>query len=625
LVAALAVPIVGLALVETLLRLLGYGYLTDFLVHHRATGPGVLVENQRFAWRFAPPTLARNPEPILVKSTKAPGACRILVFGESAAIGDPAPAFGFSRLLEVLLRERYPGTRFEVINTAFTAINSHVIRAVARDARALQGDVWLVYMGNNEVIGPYGAGTVFGQQTPSLPLIHASLALKTTRIGQALDALQQRIRRSSEAAQGWGGMSMFMSQQVRRDDPRLTVLGEHFAQNLDDIITAGTGVGAQVVVSTMVSRLRDWPPFGSQHRLGLTEVQRGEWERAYQAGMVAEAAGDFATAARDYEAAARIDGTYAELQFRWGTCALVSGQGAEAQSRLALARDLDTLRFRTDSRLNEAIRQTVARRAGPGVRLLDAERAFARSSTNGLPGGEFLHEHVHFTFAGNYLLARLFADEVAALLPANGVSNTNSAAGWLSSEACAARLGYTDCQQFEIAKVIRRRFDEPIYRQQPGQAERLKRFDQELAELRGVAKPQARRRALEACRQAAAATPGDWMLQELIARLLVGLDDFPGAEAAWREVSRLLPHAARPQSEIGKAQQQQGQTNEALASFTKALELNPDWVDAHVGLAGLYRARGERAKVLHHSRLALSLDPTRTEPAEALKAASEKP
>ncbi len=45
-------------------------------------------------------------------------------------------------------------------------------------------DIWVIYMGNNEVVGPFGAGTVFGRQVPPLPLIRASLALKTTRIGQ---------------------------------------------------------------------------------------------------------------------------------------------------------------------------------------------------------------------------------------------------------------------------------------------------------------------------------------------------------------------------------------------------------------------------------------------------------
>lgn len=50
----------------------------------------------------------------------------MFVLGESAAEGDPDPAFSFARILQVMLRERYPGVRIEVINVAFTAFNSHV-------------------------------------------------------------------------------------------------------------------------------------------------------------------------------------------------------------------------------------------------------------------------------------------------------------------------------------------------------------------------------------------------------------------------------------------------------------------------------------------------------------------
>lgn len=623
LAAALVIPVLVLLGLELTLRAIGYGYPTAFFVRHPAAAPNSRVENYRFAWRFVPRTLARNPEPIVLAPDKPPGTCRIFVFGESAAIGDPAPAFGFSRILEVLLGARYPGTRFEVMNTAFTAINSHVVLPIARDCRTLHGDFWLVYMGNNEVIGPYGAGTVFGRQTPPQSVIHANLALKTTRTGQWLDALQQRLRPSREAAQGWGGMSMFLSQQVGRDDPHLDDVRRRFQQNLNAIVAAGTGAGARVLVSTVASRLRDWPPFGSLHRPDLADADRLQWEAAFAAGAAAEDARDFPAALQHYQSAARIDDTFAALHFRWGTCALALGQTAEARVHLTLARDLDTLRFRTDTRLNEAIRQTARNLAGTSVRLLDADLAFQDASTNGMPGEEFFHEHVHLTFAGNYLLARLFADELAALLPAAPASNAPPVAPWLPPETCAARLGYTDSQRYEIASLIRGRFDEPIYRQQLGADQRLKRLDRELASLRGYAKPVARRQALDVCRQALAARPDDRALHDLTARLLVALEDYPAAISEWREVARLAPHIARPHSEIGKLEQQQGRNDAALAAYSRALELNPDWPDAHVGLGNIYRAQGSNANAIRHYRRALSLDPTRTEAGAGLKNQAE--
>jgi len=618
-IAVLGVPLLCLGMFEFLLRLLGSGYQTAFFVRHPAVTSSQRVENQRFAWRFAPRTLARHPDPALLTTDKPPGTCRVFVFGESAAMGDPAPAFAFWRILEVLLRDRYPDRRFEVINTAFTAINSHVILPIARDCQALEGDFWLVYMGNNEVIGPYGTGTVFGKQAPPQGLIRASLAAKATRLGQCLDALLQTVGRSRGAAQGWGGMSMFLDQHVRLDDPRMATLDRHFRDNLNDLIELGTEAGATVVVSTIVSRLRDWPPFGSMHRANLTAVEKAQWDTHHQAGLAAQTSGDLESALGHFEAAAAIDPTHAGLQYRWGTCALALERAAEARTHLTLARDHDTLRFRTDSRLNEAIRQTTGCHAGSKVRLIDAERAFAHQSPHGLPGEEFLYEHVHFTFAGNYALARLFAEELASLLPPAPAPAAQPARPWLTIEACAARLGYTESHTYEIAKVVRQRLDEPIYRQQADHAEHVARVDRQLADLRGHAKPTARRRAVEACRQAAAAKPDDWMLHQLAARLLTALDDPTGAVAEWREVARLIPHSARPYTEIGKLQQARNQDADAKASFTKALELDPDSADAHVGLGQLSHKSGNPSAARRHYRRALDLDPTKTEAAEGLK------
>ena len=67
-----------------------------------------------------------------------------------------------------------------------TAISSHVIREIARDCKSGDGNFWLVYAGNNEIIGPFGAGTVFGQRAPSLATVRSILALNKTSVGQML-------------------------------------------------------------------------------------------------------------------------------------------------------------------------------------------------------------------------------------------------------------------------------------------------------------------------------------------------------------------------------------------------------------------------------------------------------
>jgi hypothetical protein len=278
----------------------------------------VLTDNPKFGWRFFPPAMARTPRPFSIPADKPPNTYRIFVLGESAAWGDPEPAVGFARMIEVMLRERYPGTRFEVVNAAMTAINSHAILPIARDCAKREGDLWLIYMGHNEVVGPFGAGTVFGAETPNLPFIRGSLALKATRVGQWLDVLR---RTSSESpTQSWGGMTMFLDKQVAADDPRLRKVYAHFEQNLGDILRAGTRAGVKQIVCTAGSNLKDCAPFASRHGAGFGEARRSGLGKSYASGIAAESAGRCAEANRAFDRAAQIDSGFAELHFRRARC-----------------------------------------------------------------------------------------------------------------------------------------------------------------------------------------------------------------------------------------------------------------------------------------------------------------
>jgi hypothetical protein len=212
------VPLLFFVGLELALRLFGYGYPASFFLKTRLLGRTVYVENQKFGYRFFPPALARSPSPIIMGSEKATNAYRIFLLGESAALGDPDPAYGLGRYLEILLGERYPRTRFEVVCAAMTAINSHAILPIARECGRHDGDLWVIYAGNNEMEGPFGAGTVFGPKAPSRIFIRASLAARTTRIGQLLNAFLELLAHDS-TARSWQGLGMFQGSQTRHDEP----------------------------------------------------------------------------------------------------------------------------------------------------------------------------------------------------------------------------------------------------------------------------------------------------------------------------------------------------------------------------------------------------------------------
>ena len=132
LASALFVPLVVLGIVEVCLRIADVGYRSELLVPCTVQGSPASCYNLFFAATFFPAGMVQTPRLYAIPAKKPPRTFRIFVLGESAAMGDPDPAYGFSRYLEVMLRERFPSTKFEVVNTGSVAINSHVLLPIAK-------------------------------------------------------------------------------------------------------------------------------------------------------------------------------------------------------------------------------------------------------------------------------------------------------------------------------------------------------------------------------------------------------------------------------------------------------------------------------------------------------------
>lgn len=606
---AVGFPVVFLGMLELLLRFAGFGYPTSFLLSSQQDGHAVFVENNRFGWRFFGAAMARIPEPFCIPKDKGPNTVRIIVFGESAAQGDPQPRFGLSRMLQAMLELRYPGTHFEVVNAAMVAINSNVILPIARDCRAANADIWVLYMGNNEVVGPFGAGTVFGQQTPPMGLIRADLALKSARVGQFMDAVARRLHKSPMDQSQWGGMEMFLNQQVPAGDPRMAAVYDHFARNLSDIIRAGRQSGAGIVVSTVAVNLKDCAPFGSEHRAELTNSDKEKWESLYQQGIEAQTAGNFQEAANAFRAAAQIDDHFAELRFRQGNCALALGDTAGAQEELTAARDLDTLRFRCDSRLNDLIRKIVSDDNDSRVDLADAERSFADHSPNGLPGDDLFYEHVHPTFDGNYLLALTLAPKLESLLPAKIASQVPLSQDWPSEDACARRLAWSEWDKGQaVSEMVSRLSEAPFTGQLNHEAE-LSTMRAELEQSMPASQGAGIQAAENACEQALDSAPDDAVVREQLAVLEELSGNLTDATVNAQRAVDVLPSSSEDWSQLGVTLGEQHRYDDAAAAFRRAFQLDSESVWALKDLAQTLNDLGQPNQAIYEYKHALSVNP----------------
>ncbi|MHC5035988.1 MAG: tetratricopeptide repeat protein [Planctomycetota bacterium] len=611
------VPLLFFGLLEGSLRLFGFGYETDFFVP--LEGKDALGTNLKFTWRFFPRPLARPPLPLVVPKEKPEGAYRIFVLGGSAAQGEPSPPFAFSRHLEMMFRARFPEATIEVFNTAITAVNSHVVLPIARECAEREPDLLVVYMGNNEVVGPYGPGTILKGYSPSLGAIRTGIWVKSTKIGQLMEGAIGLLGRGSQAPKEWKGMEMFLDHRVAYQDPRLAKVYSHFEANLEALCRAATRKGAGVLLCTMATNLKDCAPFASLHGPDLPVGEQKRWKALVDEALASEEAGEIEQALALIDRAAAIDDRVANLHFVAGRLLWAQKKTEAARDRFLRARDLDALRFRADTRINEIIRKVASAHGEAGVELVDVERLFqeAPETQNGVPGEELLYEHVHMNFKGNHLVARALFKAILPRLP-EGVRGGVPAEGEpCSREACADRLAFTGWDRVLVARRLDTITGRAPFTNQIDYALRSARWEEDRKALEArYASGEGLLESFEVYRRAVVRDPDDLPLRNNYAVLLMEMKSFEKSIEQYRFLRERVPGIpawreaeANVHLEHGTQLVMDKKPEEALKAYDRALELWPGFSKAYFNIGVTLESQGKRPEAIEQYRLAIRAEP----------------
>lgn len=584
-IAVIVIPVLLFLLLEITLRITGYGFPTNITIKCNVHNTASYCSNVKFSWRFFPSSIARATDPFIFAADKSNNTYRIFVMGASAAAGTPDGSFSFGRNLQVMLSQQYPKVNFEVITAAMPAINSHVVLEIAKDCARLQPDLFIVYLGNNEVVGPYGAGTVFSPISANLSFIRLQVALKATRLGQLITNLLQSAGAGNVPAV-WRGMKMFLDKQIPADDPHLETVYEHFQKNLEDICRLARKKQAPVILCTVGCNLKDSPPFASLHKSNLAETEQKKWEEIYKLGIEYESIGNYADAAKQYLKAAEIDGCYADLWFRIGRCYWEMGQYDEAKTRYIQARELDTLRFRADERINGIIRNVAGGKTNDGVYLVDVVKILEKNSPHEIPGEELFYEHVHMNFKGNYLLSEAIFKQVAEFLP-DRINKYKVTEQPFSTEAeCARYLAYTDWDRHRIAgKVLNEYIKQPPFTNQLYQNNRVSQMEQNLKVLKANLSADSIDEIENEYRWAIQQRPSDVWLNWKYSLLLESAGKLSAAATQHRLVLDYMPHHYEAYAKLGFISGQLGDLNAAISNNLKAVQIYPSYAEAYYNLA----------------------------------------
>ncbi|HPC16216.1 MAG TPA: tetratricopeptide repeat protein [Candidatus Hydrogenedentes bacterium] len=559
--AMLALAALLLAGIEVILRLAGQGRSIRVFTREHLGGTDYHVTNGAFFQQFfALPidTMWQDAE-TYIPCKKPENSIRIVILGESAALGVPPDfAFSFGRILEAMLEAQFPKARFDLYILAQPGINSYALREIARDCRRIQPDFLAVYMGNNEINGPFGAlATPRDSFLSSLYAIRVRFFLRDLRLVQLLTA-HGRVP--------WHAPPENPEQIASPDDPRMERSSRHFRSNLQDIIRAGRDAGAHVLLCTVGCNQRQWPPQTSTNRTDLPPERFQQWQDNYSAGIASQSREQWDEAARAYRAAEAIDSTHAELQFRLGQCLLALGQTGEAAVHFKSAWNLDGFHSRVMPRMNEIVREEAAAWASERVHLLDMARVLANESPGGIPGSEFFYDNVHLTFPGNYVIARELFVQIAALLPSSARGEIQGGPIPPAMSECEQRLGLSPGVLLKHLRGVVMGYRMWWKRPTP-------ELDQQITALEAALGPDILPGITEGYRKALEYRKNDRLLRTRYAETLLEGGRTEEAIQQARVLAEQYPYRPATHRLLGAALTQAGQTEEALRELETALSL----------------------------------------------------
>lgn len=563
-IAVAVVPLLFFALVEITLATLNVGTSYDFFNEIEINGEPHYQENPQFAHQFYPPSLNIGPLYSTFIKRRSPDAIRIYLLGGSAAMGYPHKNHGLDRQLQTLVSAALPRREVQVINTAMTSVNSHVVYEVARTLPADSADFAVVLTGNNEVVGPYGPGTFNQNFLSNLAFIRGLQALKRTRIWQALTGLVQQVAESDAREElRWEGMQMFTDHGVAHNDPRLSGVYAHYEDNLIDTIETLRSKGMHVLLSSVPVNLRHSAPFLSMHSPEMTKEQLDTWIGLDNLATESVGAQKWDRAIRHYKSALAIDPGYADSHFRIATVYEHLKQFDKSRDHYKKALDNDALRFRTDTKLNEIVRDVARRVDLNAFDFVDGAAAFEQASHPFQPGWNLFLEHVHYDFSGNYVLAAEMASAIVATVSANEGYQP------LSQSEVARRTGFPNHETIDVMKDLLDMIRKPPF---PGQSNfgELEAFVNNKIQsvTRKVGSPAEvvkRRQTLVASGVA------DWKVYYELAVLNKHLRDQTAADNNFNRVLELFPHNRESYVKLAEQLSRDGKWREVIVHLEQSL------------------------------------------------------
>lgn len=415
----ISLPFLVLVLLEFGLRIFNYGVNVKLFIPlpdetSKFYGINLEVSKRYFTKLGDVPT----PRKDLFLKEKPKNGYRIFVLGESSAAGFPyGNNITFSRILNRRLSDTFPDKYIEIVNTAMTAINTYTQLDFLDEILEHKPDAILIYTGHNEFYGALGVGSM-ESLGKNRWLVKAALTLQKLKIYELVRDIINRTGNlfSNAAIDDKSDPSATLMERIVQNKiipygSKDYELGKvQFRENLREIIQTAQSSGVKVLISELVSNVRDNEPFESVETSNYPSAQK------------------IYSTALDYEKRNEYE---------------------ESQKNYYLAKDLDALRFRAPEEFNEIIHEVAA---DFNIPVVPMKCYFESHSPHGLIGNNLMCEHLHPNIDGYFLMADAFYN---TLKKEKFINNEWQKENIISSSHYRYNWGYTTLDSIGASLAIK--------------------------------------------------------------------------------------------------------------------------------------------------------------------------
>jgi tetratricopeptide (TPR) repeat protein/lysophospholipase L1-like esterase len=364
-------PYLALALLELALRLFSVGDNLSLFIS--SSDSNYYEINKLVGKRFF--SKYEHTTPLFEKFLKEKPAngYRIFVLGESSVLGFPYDAnIAFTRILQRRVQDIFPNRIIEVVNLGLTAVSSYTLLDFTDELLQQKPDVVLIYAGHNEYYGALGVGSMENGSIPSwLKKLHLKLIhLRTYQLLQkGIGSIYKLMHPVTKDEAKETMMERMVGRNLIPYNSKMYSEGlMQFSDNITHVLGKLKEAHVPVIISDLVSNIRDLPPFHSLQ----------------------------------YEMYPRADSIFFDAK------RLEAGHlFNKAKEEYIRAKDYDVIRFRASEDFNKTIEKLAD---SLGLYHISLKSLFEKYSPQGIIGKNLMTDHLHPNVDGYFLMAEGFLD-----------------------------------------------------------------------------------------------------------------------------------------------------------------------------------------------------------------------